>query len=164
MNVFWSYIKCAVHGAPVNAGCFEILKNYGNMRSLFSKEEMSYLWEDEHNTVFSILDTTISITFWLVPALWVRSVLHFVCTPACPSVCVNLPTVDISILKTSPSYNESVTPKILVCYAVCRITRSKETQILIVYSHYNFMQLCIMVMTIYHPESVNIYCGHASQI
>jgi len=34
------YIKCAVHGAPVNAGCCEILKNYGNMRSLFSKQEM----------------------------------------------------------------------------------------------------------------------------
>jgi hypothetical protein len=93
---FWGYIKCAVHAAPVNAGCCEILKNYGNMRSLFSKQEMSYLWEVKHDTVLSISDTTISITFWLVAALWVRSVLHFFCTPVCPSVCVNLPTVDIT--------------------------------------------------------------------
>jgi len=109
---------CSSYGANVNAGCCEILKNSDNMRSLFSKQEMSYPWEDKHDTVLSISDTTISITFWLVPALWVRSVLHFFCTPVCPSVCVNLPTVDTCILKISPSYNESTTPKILKLFVL----------------------------------------------
>jgi hypothetical protein len=67
---FWGYIKCAVHGAPVNAGCCEILKNYGNMmRSFFSKQEKSYPWEDKHDTFLSILDTTISITFMVSPCI-----------------------------------------------------------------------------------------------
>jgi hypothetical protein len=148
MTVFWGYIKCAVHGAPVNTGCWEILKNYGNMRSSFSKQEMSYLWEDKHDTVLSISDTIISITFWLVPALWVRSVLHFFCTPVCPSVCVHLQTVAVCIWKICPSHNESVTPKKTQLFVLLLASLQEDTQILISYSHYCFIQLCIMVMTI----------------